>query len=657
MKLFDVLEANDPSSPCAIYHQTHSDDESENRIALTLTYQSAKNVLLQHEEIIRTKVKDVVTNNSTNTKTNNSNQQEVVIAILADNSVDLLLVILACTRLNRVLPVLLNTRWTHQEIVQALLSQNRRDQTIFMYDDSNSNSNSNGAASEYGQRIVQAAALLRENHSGISIMRLSMLTRTHRTIPTSLSSTGVPSQNDNSNKKNRYLPNSTKQQGDDDTALVLFTSGTTSGSKGVLLSHGALYIQAWAKLQPPCAYDTHTRMLATTVPFFHVGGLSSALAVLLAGGSLVFPPPPPSSSSSSFPATNDIDRQKGFRPTQVLASLRQAPCFSSNTLVVVPAMLTPVMDHLKKQQQQQQQQQSERQERFLMVRLVLIGGQSASPTLLQQIDQYFPNARIVQTYACTEGASSLTFWERTNNNNDKNRTDCSSLCYKDDDELVGDCVGVPPSHVQLKLLLPSTNNEGAASTGSSCQPKVIATRGPHLLTGYWRRGGGGEGAASSIYAFDRPLTPTGWFVTNDLGYQDARGNYYFCGRLADVIRTGGETVLAPEVEKALLAHPQIQECAVFSLPDSKFGEAVCTAIIVGHSSSNSEIQIAPSLKDVRNWCAEKGLAGYKRPRRLFVLAELPRNSSGKLLKRLLQNYFRGALEADEATSKSYRSKL
>lgn len=118
-----------------------------------------------------------------------------------------------------------------------------------------------------------------------------------------------------------------------------------------------------------------------------------------------------------------------------------------------------------------------------------------------------------------------------------------------------------------------------------------------------------------------------------MGYWD-EGKLYFCGRVNDVIRTGGETVLANEVEKVLLMHPAINDCAVFSLPDEKFGEAVCCAVVTVKTGS---------VDDLKGWCTQQGLANYKKPQRIFLVSTLPRNASGKVLKHKLQSEFASAL--------------
>jgi acyl-CoA synthetase (AMP-forming)/AMP-acid ligase II len=182
----------------------------------------------------------------------------------------------------------------------------------------------------------------------------------------------------------------------------------------------------------------------------------------------------------------------------------------------------------------------------------------------------------------------------------------------------GDCVGTPPSHVDIRLYRKSGKALNILTLPN--EPGIIATRGPHLMNGYWQRG-------SARQQNNR----TGWFLTNDLGFFDKNGQLHFCGRVKDVIRSGGETVLAQEVERVLLKHPDISECAVFPRKDERFGEAVACAIVTKRPPL--------VLGAIKHWCKEKGLASYKRPRYLFLVDSLPRNSSGKVLKHKLVDMF------------------
>jgi fatty-acyl-CoA synthase len=337
------------------------------------------------------------------------------------------------------------------------------------------------------------------------------------------------------------------------------------------------------------------------VPFFHVGGLSSLWATWCAGGNLILP------------------AQPKFEPSSVLTSCSSADGagWTTNALVVVPAMLYAVKLEVEK-----------KNGRDLpccpAVGLVLIGGQSASPDVLRFVAKVFPNARVVQTYACTEAASSLTFQEVS-----------AEIVSNDDSSshhgLSGDCVGSPPAHVELCLFTKKESDDTVRQSTlvpveGVYQVGIIGTRGPHVMNGYWVRGGSTEGSSRAL------KNEGGWFWTNDLGYWDEQGRLYFSGRVTDSIRTGGETVMASEVERVVSQHPDCQECAVFGLPDEKYGETVCCAIVCRRQSSTD-------LAKIRQWCQQEGLAGYKRPRRVFQVQALPRNTSGKVLKFRLKERF------------------
>ena len=400
-----------------------------------------------------------------------------------------------------------------------------------------------------------------------------------------------------------------------DDAVIVFTSGTTGGSKGVRLGHRAVYVQCLAKLQEPCGYNKATRLLANTVPFFHVGGLSSLLAVWLAGGTLVFPL-----------AAATSKKPQSFDSRTTLTASRQG---LANTLVVVPAMLYAL-------QQEQQQNHGALLHRtdvvYPAVRLILIGGQSAEASTLHFVRQTFPKARLVQTYACTEAASSLTFHDVT----------YMEPVDSDMTKLSGDCVGIPPPHVELRLVRPELDTTSSMADPAEEHdfitdpfvPGIIATRGPHIMNGYWSR----STSSSSISAI--PNTTGEWLRTNDLGFwKSDLKKLYFHGRVTDSIRTGGETVLAAEVERCLLRHPSIAECAVFSLPDRRWGETVSCAIVLVDDNKLRMSDESSMEERLRFWCQQEGLAGYKRPRLVFRVDELPRNSSGKVLKFKLVELF------------------
>ena len=134
----ETSQSSSPDSPCVVYQRPSSSTPR----ASILTYEAAYKACQIHMEKLQRKIQDRYGNNN----------QEVVVAFLAQNSADFFLATLACTEIDNALPVLLNTRWTPLEMAQALKSQNSQDATILVHDQANAN------------RMEQVAAILRENH-------------------------------------------------------------------------------------------------------------------------------------------------------------------------------------------------------------------------------------------------------------------------------------------------------------------------------------------------------------------------------------------------------------------------------------------------------------------------------------------------------------
>lgn len=559
-------------------------------------------------------------------------ENDIVIGYLADNSPDLLLSMLGCIDLTHCgvatstgddtckleealspLPAMINVRWTPLEIQRALrvhtedntkktkqiIDNKQRHVTILLY------------GQGYEETARQAVHLINGD---------TMVDQQHFAVAVPLPLLSYDIINNTSDRSLHHHCNPLKRKElSDSDALILFTSGTSSpnGAKGVRLSHRSLFVQAHAKTCPPCNYDSYSRVVATTVPWFHVGGISSALAVVLGGGCLVFP-------SDDEIGSSTVQR-KGFQPNVVLQSLQlrdSSQSIAANTLVVVPAML-----HAMFQLQQQHQQQFPPNDN---VRLILVGGQSIGDRLYQKTRQFFPKARIVQTYACTEAGSSITFldlgYSTSNSVGAANKADVDEHQTTKMDGAT--LVGISPQHIEIGIFDERSDKHNLMKLPRG-QMGIIGTRGPHVMSGYWNRG-------TTNNRYEKTLKVGDWMLTNDLGYVGNQNNLYFCGRANDVIRTGGESVLATEVEKVIMIHPDVEECAIFALPDDKFGDVVCAAIVLKGDARMMEENEAvedDQLKVVmRTHCQHQQLAGFKRPRRVFRMHSLPRNSSGKVLK-------------------------
>jgi len=175
-------------------------------------------------------------------------------------------------------------------------------------------------------------------------------------------------------------------------------------------------------------------------------------------------------------------------------------------------------------------------------------------------------------------------------------------------------VGLPLPDVQLRIVDPG----GAQVAGVG----MIEVRGPNVFAGYWRNP---ERTREAIRA-------DGYFITGDLGQRDADGYVTLVGRARDLIISGGYNVYPREVELEIDALPGVLESAVIGLPHPDLGEAV-TAVVVP-ATTTGEAAAAPLLAALR-----QRLAGYKLPKRVLFVAELPRNVMGKVQKAQLQRTY------------------
>jgi acyl-CoA synthetase (AMP-forming)/AMP-acid ligase II len=120
-----------------------------------------------------------------------------------------------------------------------------------------------------------------------------------------------------------------------------------------------------------------------------------------------------------------------------------------------------------------------------------------------------------------------------------------------------------------------------------------------------------------------------WLTVGDIAYRDEEGFYYICDRRTDMIISGGMNIYPAEIEAVLTAHPSVADAAVFGVPSDEWGESVHAAVVLSPGSAVSD-------EELRDFCREH-LAGYKTPRGFDRIAEIPRNPSGKTLKRQLRD--------------------
>ncbi|MBX7435522.1 long-chain-fatty-acid--CoA ligase [Mycobacterium sp. Y57] len=179
--------------------------------------------------------------------------------------------------------------------------------------------------------------------------------------------------------------------------------------------------------------------------------------------------------------------------------------------------------------------------------------------------------------------------------------------------------GRPYPWVQIRIVDPDGSDAAPGQVGE------VWTRSEQNMLGYWNNP---EATAAT-------LTRDGWLKTGDAGYLDGDGYLYLHDRIKDMIVTGGENVYPAEVENVLMAHPGVADAAVIGVPDERWGEAVKAVVVPVPGTTLDTAELIEF--------ARAHLAGFKLPKSVDVADVLPRNPSGKLLKRELREpYWAGS---------------
>ncbi|MGH8319578.1 MAG: class I adenylate-forming enzyme family protein [Steroidobacteraceae bacterium] len=172
-------------------------------------------------------------------------------------------------------------------------------------------------------------------------------------------------------------------------------------------------------------------------------------------------------------------------------------------------------------------------------------------------------------------------------------------------------VGRPMMGAQLHLLHAGDGTSGPEEAGE------IVARSPTLFAGYWQ-----DAAATTQVMHGE------WMRTGDFGRFDAEGFLILEGRIKEIIKSGGLTVIPAEVESVLMQHPGVNEAAVIGVPDERWGEAVHAFVTLSRSATALE-------SELKSFCHER-LTGYKCPKVIHIVQELPRTGIGKIARRVVR---------------------
>ncbi|KAF4315073.1 hypothetical protein G195_011417 [Phytophthora kernoviae 00238/432] len=367
-------------------------------------------------------------------------------------------------------------------------------------------------------------------------------------------------------------------------AYMVYTSGTTGRPKGVVTTHAGLTAQiadivtAWEM--------SSSDHLVHFLPLHHVHGiLNNLLCVMYAGGSVEFL----SSAKTSL---------IWYKLGQAVGTKRPVSMF-----MAVPTVYMKLLEALEQQPKDDPKVQSAMTgARGLRV---AISGSMACPVSILSRWESLTGLRLLERYGMTELGMVLT------------------------NPLHGDrhlgYVGNPFPSVSVRMVDPETERELPIHEEQEGELRV---KGPSVFHEYWNK------PEATAKEFDAD----GWFKTGDIvQYSNELQSFRIRGRAsADILKTAGYKVSALDVERVLLTHPQVLECAVFGLPDETWGQVVATVIRTDVTPTTEDKKVVPDafsppLVDF----TKEHLASYRVPRKYFFVDEIPKNAMGKVNKKLL----------------------
>jgi long-chain acyl-CoA synthetase len=340
----------------------------------------------------------------------------------------------------------------------------------------------------------------------------------------------------------------------DDTAVILYTSGTTGKPKGAELTHQNILRNVEVTVD---LFGLDERAVTLgALPFFHAFGQTCALnATVSVGGTLTLIP--------------------RFDAGKALAILQRD---AVTVFEGVPTMYAAMLHHDGAEAADTSALQT------------CVSGGAAMPVEIMRAFEARFGCEILEGYGLSETSPVASFNRR-------------------DHERKPGSIGLPVSGVEMRLI----GDDGTAVTQDGVGE--IQIRGHNVMKGYWHRP---EATAEAI-------DPEGWLRTGDIARIDEDGYFFIVDRKKELVIRGGFNIYPREIEEVLYEHPDVREAAVIGIPHPELGEEVAAAVALRNGA-----QATPeALRDF----VKQRVAAYKYPRRVWLVDELPKGPTGKILKR------------------------
>ena len=340
----------------------------------------------------------------------------------------------------------------------------------------------------------------------------------------------------------------------DDTAVILYTSGTTGTPKGAELTHDNVLSNVEATVAL-LGFDERTVTLGA-LPFFHSFGQTCALNDTVAvGGCLTL-----------------IPRFDGGKALEILERDR-VTVFEG-----VPTMYAAMVHHPN----------ADRTDTSTLE--LCVSGGAAMPAEIMRAFEHKFGCEILEGYGLTETSPVASF-----NRRDRQRQPGS--------------IGLPIEGVEMRTIDEAGEELPPGEAGE------LIIRGRNVMKGYWRRP---DATAAAI-------TRDGWLKTGDIAKVDEDGYFFIVDRKKELVIRGGFNVYPREIEEVFYQHPDVREAAVIGIAHAELGEEVAAAVALKTGAHTTPAELRDFTK--------QRVAAYKYPRQVWIVDELPKTPTGKILKR------------------------
>jgi long-chain acyl-CoA synthetase len=362
---------------------------------------------------------------------------------------------------------------------------------------------------------------------------------------------------------------------DEDVAVLMFTAGTTGFPKGVPQDHNAYSSYVLSNVDPPdMEAPPETNLLV--MPLYHVAGMQAMMASIYGGRTIAM--------------MRQFDEKEWFETVQREKVTR---------VMVVPTILKRVVEYPDFDKYD-----------LSSIKVVTYGAAACPYEVLKKTIERFPGRALINAFGGTETSSTIAALRAE----DQVITGRETEAEKEKKlKRLASSIGLPTEDVEIQVRDKNGQELPAGKTGE------IVVHGARVMKGYWR----------DEEKTKKAFTADGWYRTGDMGYKDEEGYIYLSGRADDVIVRGGENIGPDEVESVLSTHPKVEEAAVIGVKDEEWGQQVRAIVRLRKGETASEAEIIDFTRP--------HLAGFKRPTSIvFVSQELPKTSTGKVLRRKLR---------------------